>query len=94
MKLEIPSLCRLLCSQSKTLAERAFWDFISDNKDSITFDGATVLPPWIYGEVIHEVDKFERLNVSVKKLYDQLADPYPENEDTLGDWAGDHIHVE
>ncbi|KAH7098848.1 hypothetical protein BKA62DRAFT_660243, partial [Auriculariales sp. MPI-PUGE-AT-0066] len=49
-------------SASKTLAERAVWDFISTNKASIKFDVVTCNPPFLYAPVIHEVTSKEKLN--------------------------------
>ncbi len=34
---------------SKTLAERAAWEFVEKHKDEIKFDLVTILPPWVYG---------------------------------------------
>ncbi|KAG8853839.1 methylglyoxal reductase (NADPH-dependent) gre2 [Tulasnella sp. 330] len=39
---------------SKVLAERAAWDFVESNKDSIGFDLVTICPPMVYGPMIHE----------------------------------------
>lgn len=36
-------------SASKTYAEKAAWDYIKQNKDSIRFDLATIVSPWIFG---------------------------------------------
>ncbi|KAL7422517.1 hypothetical protein Q5752_003165 [Cryptotrichosporon argae] len=52
-----------LKSASKTLAERAFWKYIQDEKPS--FDGVTICPPMVYGPVMQHVDKPEALNTSV-----------------------------
>ena len=34
---------------SKTLAERAAWEFVEKHKGEIKFDLVTILPPWVYG---------------------------------------------
>lgn len=34
---------------SKVLAEKAAWEFMEKNKDSIKFDLVTVLPTWVWG---------------------------------------------
>lgn len=52
---------------SKTLAERAAWKFVEDNKP--TWDLATLCPPFVMGPVIHQVNKPESLNTSVASWY-------------------------
>ncbi|KAF8308503.1 NAD-binding protein [Clavulina sp. PMI_390] len=49
---------------SKTLAERAAWDFIKKHKGEISFDLVTICPPWILGPIIHEVPTIDALNLS------------------------------
>lgn len=48
---------------SKTLAERAFWKFIADEKPA--WDGATVLPSLVFGPLLQQVARKEELNTSV-----------------------------
>jgi nucleoside-diphosphate-sugar epimerase len=48
---------------SKTLAEKAFWKFIKDEKPN--FDGVTINPPLVFGPIIHQVSGLEALNTSV-----------------------------
>ncbi|GAA5942535.1 SDR family oxidoreductase [Sporobolomyces koalae] len=55
---------------SKTLAERAAWDFLKNEKPS--FDIATVNPPLIFGPIIHQVDSPSKLNTSVNNFYQYL----------------------
>jgi len=52
---------------SKTLAERAAWDFIEKEKPQ--FDLVTVNPPFVLGPVIHQITKPESLNTSVAAWY-------------------------
>lgn len=40
---------------SKVFAERAGWDFVATNKDSISFDLVTVLPALSFGPVLLKV---------------------------------------
>lgn len=49
---------------SKTLAERAAWSFVEEHKDQISFDLATINPPYIFGPIIHDVKNAEALNTS------------------------------
>lgn len=52
---------------SKTLAERAAWDFIEKEKPG--FDIATINPPLIFGPIIHDVASPDKLNTSVNNFY-------------------------
>ena len=54
---------------SKTLAERAAWQFMEDNKSQLKFDLTCINPPFVYGPVLHEVDKAENLNTSAHDWY-------------------------
>ncbi|KAI0088796.1 NAD(P)-binding protein [Irpex rosettiformis] len=58
---------------SKTLAERAAWDFIKENKDQVKFDLAVINPPFVYGPVLHEVDKPEDLNTSAADWFTTIV---------------------
>jgi hypothetical protein len=49
------------------LAEKAAWNFINDNKPS--FGLATICPPYVFGPILHQVDKPESLNTSVATFY-------------------------
>jgi len=51
-------------SASKTLAERAAWEVYNRNKGSIGWDLTTLNPPYLFGPVIHAVEKPEDLNTS------------------------------
>ncbi|GAA6018331.1 hypothetical protein JCM10207_000808 [Rhodosporidiobolus poonsookiae] len=55
---------------SKTLAEKAAWKFIEDEKPQ--FDVTTVHPPLIFGPIIHEVASADKLNTSVNNFYNFL----------------------
>ncbi|RPD61332.1 NAD(P)-binding protein [Lentinus tigrinus ALCF2SS1-6] len=50
---------------SKTLAERAAWDFWNKHKSEVAWDVAVMNPPYVYDPVLHEVDKPEHLNESL-----------------------------
>ncbi|GAA5992961.1 hypothetical protein JCM5350_003061 [Sporobolomyces pararoseus] len=56
---------------SKTLAERAAWDFIEKEKPG--FDLATINPPLIFGPIIHDVPSPDKLNTSVANFYKFLT---------------------
>ncbi|KAK8854804.1 hypothetical protein IAR55_003543 [Kwoniella newhampshirensis] len=56
---------------SKTLAEKALWKFVEDNKPN--WDGVAINPPLVLGEVIHQVEDPSKLNTSVALFYDWAA---------------------
>lgn len=57
---------------SKTLAERAAWDFVEKYKSSLKFDLVVINPPFVYGPILHEVDKPENLNTSMLDWYNTV----------------------
>ncbi|GAA5860946.1 hypothetical protein JCM8547_003897 [Rhodosporidiobolus lusitaniae] len=56
---------------SKTLAERAAWEFVEEEKPG--FDIATVNPPLIFGPIVHEVPSADKLNTSINNFYQFLV---------------------
>ncbi|KAG8935186.1 methylglyoxal reductase (NADPH-dependent) gre2 [Tulasnella sp. 417] len=54
---------------SKVLAERAAWDFVEKNRDSVAFDLVTVNPPMVWGPIIHEVASVDQLNTSIANFH-------------------------
>ncbi|KAF9813505.1 hypothetical protein IEO21_05542 [Rhodonia placenta] len=50
---------------SKTLAERAAWDFVAKNKEKLTWELVVLNPPYVFGPAIHEVGAPESLNESM-----------------------------
>lgn len=48
---------------SKTMAERAAWEFVEQNKP--TWDLVTINPPLVLGPILHQVNSPEKLNTSV-----------------------------
>ncbi|KDQ15561.1 hypothetical protein BOTBODRAFT_31453 [Botryobasidium botryosum FD-172 SS1] len=54
---------------SKTLAERAAWDFVEQNKAEIGFDLATILPSCVFGPVLHDTPTIEQLSGTPKFFY-------------------------
>ena len=49
---------------SKTLAERAAWEWYEENKATASFDIVSLNPPYVYGPFLHECAKPEDLNTS------------------------------
>ncbi|XWW98438.1 hypothetical protein V2A60_006438 [Cordyceps javanica] len=52
---------------SKTLAEKAAWEFVEANKPK--FSVATICPPMVYGPLAHRVDNTGALNTSSMDLF-------------------------
>lgn len=61
---------------SKTLAERAAWEWWEEKKKagSVSWDLVVLNPPFVYGPVIHDVDKPENLNESVRDWYYNIVE--------------------
>ncbi|GFZ50367.1 hypothetical protein JCM24511_08124 [Saitozyma sp. JCM 24511] len=62
----------------KTLAEKAFWKWIEDNKPN--FDGVTINPPLVLGPIIHQVDSPDSLNTSVANFYSWITGKHKQEE--------------
>ncbi|KAJ6531438.1 hypothetical protein DFH09DRAFT_1183626 [Mycena vulgaris] len=60
---------------SKTLAERAAWDFVETHKSEIGWDVSVMNPPLVVGPVIHAVSSPEALNTSARMMYDAFTKP-------------------
>ena len=50
---------------SKTLAERAAWKYVEEHKADVQYDMVVLNPPFVFGPLLHEVDKVENLNSSM-----------------------------
>ena len=66
---------------SKTLAERAAWDFWNKHKSEVGWDLVVLNPPFVFGPFLHEVDKPENLNQSSKVWWDVVVEGTLSNED-------------
>ncbi|CAD6566020.1 MAG: methylglyoxal reductase (NADPH-dependent) gre2 [Tremellales sp. Tagirdzhanova-0007] len=75
---------------SKTLAEQAMWKFIEEEKP--TWEGVTINPPLVLGEVIHQCDKPEDLNTSVAGFYAWARGQKKDSDlpGQLGNWINVH----
>ncbi|KDQ29970.1 hypothetical protein PLEOSDRAFT_24631 [Pleurotus ostreatus PC15] len=60
---------------SKVLAETAAWEFAKAHKGEISWDITVIIPPYVFGPVIHEVASREALNTSSAHLLDLLLTP-------------------
>ncbi|KAK6995939.1 D-lactaldehyde dehydrogenase [Favolaschia claudopus] len=54
---------------SKTLAERAAWDFTKTHGATLTWDLTVLNPPLILGPILHEVSSPSLLNTSALQMY-------------------------
>lgn len=61
---------------SKTLAERAAWDFVANEKPN--FDIATICPPLVFGPVIHHLNNLESINTSNARFVDLIQGKWKE----------------
>ncbi|KAK7948688.1 NAD dependent epimerase/dehydratase [Apiospora aurea] len=55
---------------SKTLAERAGWDFVKNEKPN--FDLATICPPLVFGPVVHHLNSLQAINTSNARFVDVM----------------------
>ncbi|KAF8601877.1 NAD(P)-binding protein [Ceratobasidium sp. AG-I] len=75
---------------SKTLAERAAWNFIEENKATIGFDFVTVLPNYILGAPLNPIGSRDQLT-STNLILSSL--PKLRSDHELSDVAYSCIHV-
>ena len=54
---------------SKTLSERAAWDFIEKHRDEVKFDLVVLNPAIVLGPILHEVTDPMKLNMSMLEYY-------------------------
>jgi len=69
---------------SKTLAEKAAWEFHEKNKDKVKWDLAVLNPPFVFGPALHEVNSVKALNESLSQLYDSIFNKDKTAEDLKG----------
>ncbi|KAK4166252.1 hypothetical protein QBC43DRAFT_314318 [Cladorrhinum sp. PSN259] len=55
---------------SKTLAEKAAWDFVQDPANGAKFDLVTINPPMVFGPVVHYLSSLESINTSNERIVD------------------------
>ncbi|KAI0262294.1 D-lactaldehyde dehydrogenase [Gloeopeniophorella convolvens] len=58
---------------SKTLAERAAWDFVAAHKSEISWDLVTINPPYIFGPSLTPAPGVDDINTSQRLVYDTLT---------------------
>ncbi|KAF8999637.1 hypothetical protein BDQ17DRAFT_1360724 [Cyathus striatus] len=65
---------------SKTLAEKAAWEFYNKHKSEVSWDLAVINPPF---PAIHEIPKPEALNTSLKAWYEIVVKNVPGTKASL-----------
>ncbi|KAK0475280.1 hypothetical protein IW261DRAFT_1496772 [Armillaria novae-zelandiae] len=58
---------------SKTLAEKAAWDFYKNHKSEIKWDLSVINPPFVFGPFIHDALNVDSLNESARVWYGIVA---------------------
>ncbi|THU85867.1 hypothetical protein K435DRAFT_970519 [Dendrothele bispora CBS 962.96] len=58
---------------SKTLADKAGWDFYEKHKSEVGWDITFLNPPWIFGPVLHEVPSIDKLDPSCLFFYNAIT---------------------
>jgi len=76
---------------SKTLAEKAAWEYVQKNASAVSFDLVTVNPPFIFGPTIHEINDVNSLNESNSGFYKALINA-PAKE-TAAAYVGNWVDV-
>jgi len=76
---------------SKTLAEKAAWEWYGKHKKDLKWDVAVLNPPYVFGPAIHDVTGPLTLNLSVKVWYFNVVSPdFPKTKEgmaTSGAWV-------
>ncbi|KAH6891736.1 hypothetical protein BKA70DRAFT_1537574 [Coprinopsis sp. MPI-PUGE-AT-0042] len=62
---------------SKTLAERAAWKFVEENKSTLSWDLVVLNIPWVFGPPIQEVSTLLELNGSMQVWWNLIIAPLP-----------------
>ncbi|TFK23744.1 D-lactaldehyde dehydrogenase [Coprinopsis marcescibilis] len=68
---------------SKTLAEKAAWDFYNSHKDQVKWDVAVLNPPFVFGPPIQQVSAPEQINTSMKSWWTNVVANTPTSKDAL-----------
>ncbi|KAH9973392.1 D-lactaldehyde dehydrogenase [Russula compacta] len=74
---------------SKTLAEKAAWDFVAAHKSEISWDLVALNPPWISGYNFSPAPTVNDINVSQREVYDALTGARTAQLQGQGNW----VHV-
>ena len=65
---------------SKTLAERAAWEWYGARKAELSWDLIALNPPFVFGPTLHEIPTLDQLNTSSRLFYDNVVKSTLDNE--------------
>lgn len=65
---------------SKTLAERAAWGFYTNNKHILKWDMVVINPPYVFGPILHDVQKLSGVNTSLEHWFNFVLGGRADNE--------------
>ncbi|KAF5391121.1 hypothetical protein D9757_003042 [Collybiopsis confluens] len=60
---------------SKSLAEKAAWDFYEKHKASVSWDLVVFNPPFVFGPIIHDISSPSALGTSAGDWYNSVVKP-------------------
>ncbi|KAF8492965.1 D-lactaldehyde dehydrogenase [Russula emetica] len=63
----------LIYLASKTLAEKAAWEFVATHKSEISWDLVVINPPLIFGTSLSPAPTVDDINTSQREVYDTLT---------------------
>lgn len=69
---------------SKTLAEKAAWDFVDKEKPNFTL--STLNPPFVFGPVVHYLNSLESTNTSNQRILSIMQGKMKETVAPTGTW--------
>ncbi|KAF8580286.1 D-lactaldehyde dehydrogenase [Ramaria rubella] len=72
---------------SKTLAERAAWEFAEKHKKDIEWDVVTFNPPYVWGPTLHEIPSASSINTSLVDVYALIKGRIAPTTVPLGNWT-------
>jgi len=58
---------------SKTMAEKAAWEFVAAHKSDISWDLVVINAPWIFGPSLSPAPTLDDINTSQREVYDTLS---------------------
>ncbi|KAH6918144.1 D-lactaldehyde dehydrogenase [Coprinopsis sp. MPI-PUGE-AT-0042] len=68
---------------SKTLAEKAAWQYYNQCKSEVKWDMTTVLPAAVFGPAIQEISSQELMNESLKFFWDNVISEVPKTQQEI-----------
>ncbi|CAA7269668.1 unnamed protein product [Cyclocybe aegerita] len=72
---------------SKSLAERAVWEFYNQHKSQVSWDLTVINPSFVFGPPIHDVGSPKSLNSSLQTWYDLVVSESPKTKEMLSQSA-------